>query len=335
MKIKQVDGINIGLIILSAILAFNFPLQIFILSFAILGPLHYLTEINWLDKKRYFAPMENRLWLWIGISASILIFFPKVYFYINPEDTSKIGASILWFNSWTNGFIFITLLMAIGFTFFKSKINWLAIAIIGVFGALALNSNDNYATWIGIFVPTVIHVYIFTILFMLYGAMKAKSKLGYISVAVVLFIPIMFASINLDNASYEFSDTMKSIFLDNKLYATHLKVAVFFDLSDGTSFFFKESMELRLMMFFSFIYLYHYLNWFSKTSLIQWHKNLTIKNSIIITVMWIVMLALFYFNFSLGLIVGLFFSVLHVILEFPLNMVSIKGIFTSSKQSEN
>jgi hypothetical protein len=51
MKAGQIDNFNIGLIIVSAILAFHFPLEIFIFSFAILGPRHYLTEINWLDKK--------------------------------------------------------------------------------------------------------------------------------------------------------------------------------------------------------------------------------------------------------------------------------------------
>lgn len=51
MKARQIDNLNIGLIIVSTILTFHFPLEIFIFSFAILRPLHYLTGINWLDKK--------------------------------------------------------------------------------------------------------------------------------------------------------------------------------------------------------------------------------------------------------------------------------------------
>jgi uncharacterized membrane protein YidH (DUF202 family) len=82
MKAGQIDNLNIGLIIFSAILAFNYPLEIFIFSFAILGPLHYLTEISWLDKKDYFTKSSKRIWLWIGIVFSVIIVFPKLYFYM-------------------------------------------------------------------------------------------------------------------------------------------------------------------------------------------------------------------------------------------------------------
>ena len=53
-------------------------------------------------------------------------------------------------------------------------------------------------------------------------------------------------------------------------------------LSDGKTFFFYECMELKLMMFLSFIYLYHYLNWFSKTTVIKWHKNLNLKKQFVL-----------------------------------------------------
>ena len=146
MNVKQVDALNIGLIILSAILAFNYPLEIFVLSFAILGPLHYLTEINWLDKKGYFTPQKSRVWLWIGLSATIAMFLPKFYGYLYPEQYASEGNPISWFNNWTNGFLFLTLILAVGFTFFKSKIAWVVAGVIGVVGALLLNSNDEYIT---------------------------------------------------------------------------------------------------------------------------------------------------------------------------------------------
>ena len=61
MNAKRVDVLNIGLIILSAVLAFQYPVELFLISFIFIGPLHYFTEINWLDKKNYFIKGPNRL----------------------------------------------------------------------------------------------------------------------------------------------------------------------------------------------------------------------------------------------------------------------------------
>ena len=43
---KKIDLLNIGLIALSLIIAIMLPFRLFSFSYAILGPLHYLTEIN-------------------------------------------------------------------------------------------------------------------------------------------------------------------------------------------------------------------------------------------------------------------------------------------------
>ncbi|MCC6181260.1 MAG: hypothetical protein IT237_05450 [Bacteroidia bacterium] len=48
---NQINYANIGLMIISAFLAFLLPFELFLFSYAVLGPLHYLTEIGWLHKK--------------------------------------------------------------------------------------------------------------------------------------------------------------------------------------------------------------------------------------------------------------------------------------------
>ena len=95
MKSGQIDSINIGLILVSAILSFHYPLEIFVFSFAILGPLHYLTEINWLDKKDYFTNNSKRIWLWIGTISSVIIVFPKLYFYTVGPDESSLSSELI------------------------------------------------------------------------------------------------------------------------------------------------------------------------------------------------------------------------------------------------
>ena len=52
---QRVDAANLGLMVLSCIVAFILPFEVFLFSYGVLGPLHYLTEIGWLHKKGYFT----------------------------------------------------------------------------------------------------------------------------------------------------------------------------------------------------------------------------------------------------------------------------------------
>ena len=322
----KVDKLNIFLILLSGALAVLFPLELFLLSYVIIGPLHYLTEINWLDSKNYYFTSNRKIWLLIGLGAASLIVTPKLLMEYLPAESS-LKETVQSFNMWTNALIFITLCVAIAYQFIKNKIGWILVGVFTLLCALLLNGYDHYSLFVGLFIPTVIHVYLFTLLFMLYGAKKSKSTYGYIAVIAAILVPISFVYINLNGINYLFPDSFKQVYLENNFHLTPVLFSKYIGISDGSTFFFYESMELRLMMFMSFIYLYHYLNWFSKTSVINWHKNLSTQRTLIILSIWVALLITFYFNFRLGFLIALFFSFLHVILEFPLNAMSIKGLF--------
>lgn len=332
MAPKQIDLLNIGLILISAILAYNFPLEVFVLALAILGPLHYLTEINWLNSKSFYTKKKSIIWLSVGVICTILIVAPKLYFALSNDIDSFLYHFVTLVNNWSNSVIFLSLIMAIGVIYFKKLTTWVGIILIGIIGAILLNSNEDYSIIIGLLIPTVIHVYVFTLIFMMFGAIKSKSSLGYLSVLLAIMVPIIFISVDVDSSSYLFSDSMKANYLDNNLHFTPVLFSKFLGISDGTTFFFYEQMELRLMMFMSFIYLYHYLNWFSKTTTIGWHKQLTAKKTISIFFLWFLMVVLFFIDYSTGFLVALFFSFLHVILEFPLNIISTIGLFKTSKK---
>ncbi len=322
----SVDGLNVVLILVSGILAYFFPLELFILSFAILGPLHYFTEINWLNEKQFFTA-DAKQWLLFGIIASLLLVIPKIVFkYLGDfEELIQFFTSI---NNFTNGLLFGSFVFAVGLSFSLSKIQKIVLALVSLGLAYILNGMYYYALFFGVLLPTVIHVYIFTLFFMAYGAKKSNSALGFLGVVLALLIPVVYMYINLDGVTYLFPDFLKSVYLDNNLHVTPVLFSKFLGLSDGTSFFFYEKLELRMMMFFSFIYLYHYLNWFSKTTVISWHKSINIKKGTVIVGLWVFMLFLFYIDFTLGFLVSLFFSFLHVILELPLNVASVKGVFS-------
>lgn len=329
MNAKRVDLLNIGLIILSAILAFQFPIELFLVSFIFLGPLHYFTEINWLDKKNYYVDGPKRRWLWIGLGASILVMIPKFYVFLAETKSGAFYEGMITFDGWTNAFYFLSLVAAAGFVLIKKPAYWIALLLPAIAVVLIFNSDYMYKSLIGLFLPTIIHVYLFTLIFMAYGAKKAKSTPGFVAVGIAMLIPAVIAGIDVPEGTFQFSASTLQTFEDSGLHSLPAHTAQFFGWSDNLIFNVSGGMEMKLMTFISFIYLYHYLNWFSKTSLIQWHKTLTWQRSLIIAATWIVLLATMYFHFKLGLIIAIFFSTVHVILEFPLNLVSIKGLFSN------
>jgi hypothetical protein len=85
-----------------------------------------------------------------------------------------------------------------------------------------------------------------------------------------------------------------------------------------------------VMRFVAFAYTYHYLNWFSKTSVIQWHK-VPRKTLTAILAIWVVSIALYIYKYEVGLKWLFLLSFLHVLLEFPLNYRSIIGIGQEAK----
>src|SRR5438105_10318502 len=55
----QINILNIGLMIISAALAFVWPFYLFLVAYAVLGPLHYLTEISWLHDRNYYTSRKG------------------------------------------------------------------------------------------------------------------------------------------------------------------------------------------------------------------------------------------------------------------------------------
>ena len=88
---------------------------------------------------------------------------------------------------------------------------------------------------------------------------------------------------------------------------------------------YTTSGGVAVARFIAFAYTYHYLNWFSKTSIIKWHEVPRLR-LIVVVAIWIVSLVLYWMDYILGLKWLLLLSMLHVFLEFPLNWMSFFGI---------
>ena len=400
-KDSKINFLNIGLMLITAVFAFFLPFETFLLAYAFLGPLHYLTEISWLHDRQYFTKGKYDFvpLLLIGVALSYAAFAKDFDFNI---DFYKEFVALNLFDK----LLVLALFSSLLFAFVKNLVvKIIAILFIFIFisGWLAPENATENSKSTTIFaltslLPTLIHVYLFTGLFMLFGALKSRSKTGLLSVLAFIIIPIylvyglpvtpkknyisdygkeayyadgdgffytnvsildhfrLMNEPNLTNKQYldsiinkdsktnqtpiaerqritdSLSDKLNQAFIvpnpESEYYMRPIpaKLAIPIESKDYYwNYVFFSGFGIMLMRFIAFAYMYHYLNWFSKTEVIRWHKVPKIR-FIAVLLLWLTACALYAYNYSLGLSFLFFLSFTHVLLEFPLNMVSIVGI---------
>ena len=424
LREDKINYANIGLMLITAILAYFFPFETFLLAYAYLGPLHYLTEISWLHDRNYFSKgkYDFVVLLLVGILLSYAAF------------AKDFGVSVEVYDYFVKMNLFDKLLVfalfsAILFALVKNLfVKIIAILFLFVFvsGWLSPDNATSNAESTTIFaltslVPTLIHVYLFTGLFMLFGSLKTRSvsgmwqMVGFVVVPLILVFALPvdpqakvsefgknahyakgdgFYATNISimdhfnlindpvytnadfvsfvkkkdfkeaNAQYNFIskenlnglvDSLSKI--PNKAYLINkqplnpnfqvdnilllfskegmldeyqmkpipAKLFTGFSLEKYASIVYNSTIGIMLMRFIAFAYLYHYLNWFSKTEIIRWHQVPKLRFAAVI-LLWVVASVFYAYDYSLGLSLLFFLSFSHVLLEFPLNIISIVGI---------
>ena len=311
----QINYVNIGLMLLSAVLAFILPFELFLFSYAVLGPLHYLTEIGWLHKKNYFTKGKYDF-----VFLSVLCVLVFYFSYINPTKNQTIIPNLILYG----------ILLALIFVFIKDNLYRIVLAVLVVIGISVSKMGFDYVIWVGIFLPTIIHVFIFTWAFMFYGVLKNKSFSGYLSIIALVLIAVSFFVIKAPGLQYEVSayvgKSYELFYLLNKFLIEFFGLET--TLTSERALVYATNAGFIVMRFIAFAYTYHYLNWFSKTSVIQWHK--VPKKTLYITlVLWVFSVVLYVIDYNIGLKALYFLSFLHVFLEFPLNITSFQGIIKS------
>lgn len=335
MNISKIDALNICLIITSLIIAIQIPFELFLFSYAILGPLHYLTEITWLHRKNYFFS-ANKKWSIIFIFFAILISIYPLVKFIDFNMNQSIENIIKIISKQANVFLLIGFLFAVSLIFFK-RIRTIILVFLSIIIISFITANyfPSLFLFIGVFLPTLIHVYIFTFLFILYGALKSKSKYGIYLSIILLSVPFIISYIPIEAISYQPSGKVKDTFISSNMsFVSEMIASMLNKLQDGKLYLLSE-IGIRIQIFIAFAYTYHYLNWFSKTTVIGWKKAISKKQAILILFIWIISMGLYIYDFKTGFIALLFLSLLHVFLEFPLNVMTIKEIFLLTKSKKN
>jgi hypothetical protein len=87
----------------------------------------------------------------------------------------------------------------------------------------------------------------------------------------------------------------------------------------------QSRAAMLITRFFAYAYTYHYLNWFSKTQVIKWHQ-IPLRQYVVIFALWGATIALYFINYKMGIAASYFLSMMHVVLEFPLNFQSFRDI---------
>ena len=345
MKGKQLDYLNIGLMIGSFILAVKLPFHVFLLSYAILGPLHYLTEIGWLDNRAYFVTNKKDTWILILLCA--LMTFGFAYKQFGQYEITKTWNDAI-LNSWfkpisdfmlhyERSFIFLAFYTAVMMTFVKKTGYRYGLMAIGLIAAYFLNGINAYTMIIGMMLPTVIHVYVFTGAFILFGALKSRNTSGYASLFVFLGILFLIVYQRPKPSQYELSEYWLNTMLQSKFIELGGQIAIFMGWAKKTTYLIStpngkmlSTIALKMQIFIAFAYTYHYLNWFSKTKIINWHQVSKTRLTVALSI-WVASIALYIYDYKLGLAALFFLSVLHVFLEFPLNHLTFVGIYKELK----
>ncbi len=326
---EKVDFVNVVLMLLALVVALVIPFELFLFSYAVLGPLHYLTEISWLHDRNYFTKGKYDIvfLLLIGLIAAFM-FFNSVY-QLGAPITLEMNARLVW----------VGVLAALMFVLVKNNMS----KIVGLV-LIILTSQLSMYFWVILllFLPTLLHVYVFTGLFILNGALKSKSKWGFMSFFLLLLSPLLLyvllpgsSLINVTaygQSAYIGGDQ----FLGIVTFHIHALEQYFdFEMASPLSeqwmqqiFVSKEGVWIG--RFIAFAYTYHYLNWFSKTEVIRWYK-ISKMRWFFIALIWIGSIGLYAYDYVVGIVWLFLLSYVHVLFELPLNFVSMLGIGSSLK----
>ncbi len=304
VDLDRVNYVNIGLMLVSAAIAVRLPFELFLVTYAVLGPLHYLTQMSWLHDRGYFTTGR---WDWIPLAVLGVLATETTY-----------GHWLGW-----RGPPYVAFGLGVVAAFVRSPV-----AKIAALGACVLLVEPLRAwfparVFFGVLLTTVVHVYAFTGLFILAGSMKGRSRSGYVSLGVFLACGLGLLLVRppspLVLSDYARANLGPFVALVDSMTSL---------VRTGGS---RNSAIMAVGRFLGFAYTYHYLNWFSKTGVIRWHE-VGRGRMATIGVLWAVSVGLYWYDFKMGLGALFFLSIVHVFLEFPLDARTFVDVVTARRR---
>lgn len=291
---RRTDIVHLSLLLGALALSYLLPFELLVMSYAVLGPAHYLTEISWLHDRKYFLPHRG-IALLLGLVALGAMFIAQPFW---------LGVLV--------SFSFVVCAILAGARTPARGLAFLALAAASF--ALLCQFNAPFGiAWA--LIPTVVHVSVFTLVFMIVGAYRSRSAAQFLlvaayflSIAAILALPPSQATVIPQLAKLGkdyFGDIAPA--LGSLFGIPHL------------------TFDARITGLLSFVYTYHYLNWFIKADVVRW-AAVPKARLVGIAVLSLAATGLYFYNYAYGFAVLLLLSLTHVLLEFPLNSISIRQL---------
>ena len=313
----DVNWLNIGLMIAACGAAIAAPFQVFLCAWAILGPLHYLTEISWLHDRNYFTKQNLARRWWLGLVAFAVLTIGFAYAANDPMQRNiPVPFQV--------ALIYLVFAAAAAAIFVRDWLNAVGLFLILSLGLFYFSSFQNYAVAANLLV-TIVHVFFFTGAFILLGALKSKSTVGILSLGVFVCCAVATMAVAAPYAVP--SDRVRQLYTSFQ-YLNSEMLRLTGRPPQGV----YEAAGVGVMRLIAFAYLYHYLNWFSKTSIIKWHE-ISRSRAFGLVGIWLSTGLAYWYDYRLGFGILYIMSMLHVFLEFPLNHQTMVEIGKSLKTS--
>jgi len=290
------DAAHLGLMLAALSFAYLVPFELLLLAYVVLGPAHYATEISWLHDRKYFLP---------GPAGAVAVALAAI----------AVVAALIE-NPWWFGFAMwsaFVLCALIAATTTPMQAVLFVIAAIGLTMALAMHGASLAV--VGVLLPTLIHVSLFTLVFMVLGAYRSGARvqwaLAALYVAAVVLILV---------APPSAASLVPSFAKAGEDYFANVAPALgrLLGIPD-------LRLDTRLTSLLAFVYTYHYLNWFIKADVIHWNQ-MTRERLVLVAAASAASTALYFYDYALGFTVLLAFSLAHVVLEFPLNSLAMRQL---------
>ena len=297
---RRTDAVHLGLMLLVLGLTYVVPFELLLLSYVILGPAHYTTEISWLHDRKYFLPHRG-----VALALSLVAIVGALI------DSASWFGFVMWSAFVTCALISATTTAAQG-----------AVLLIGATGLTAIMyTHAPSLAVLGILIPTLIHVSLFTLVFMALGAYRSRSAMqaALIAVYVMAVGLILVVPPSASTVVPKFAEVGREYFSNvapalGRLFGTP-------DLSLGA----------RLTGLLAFVYTYHYLNWFIKADVIRW-AAIPPGRVALVGAVSAASTGLYFYDYAFGFSILLALSLIHVVLEFPLNALATRQLGDAIRQ---
>lgn len=288
------DAIHIGLLSAALGAAYLVPFELLLLSYVVLGPAHYFTEISWLHDRKYFLPHRG---IALALAAVAVI--------------AALIDNASWFGFAMWGALAVCAMLAAT----RSAAEGTLLFMVAIALAAIMYSSGSSLAVIGILIPTLIHVSLFTLVFMTLGAWRSGSRLQALLVAFYLIaIGIILLAPPTAEVRIESFARVGQDYFGNVGPALGRLFGI-----PGLR------LDTRLTSLLAFVYTYHYLNWFIKADVIRWTDVPKSRLALMLAAS-AVSTALYFYDYAFGFTFLLALSLVHILLEFPLNSIALRDL---------